>query len=327
MDQIFQPQQIEVPRDLPGIMKTWSKEIIRHVPENIVMFSREYFEAIQNNSLEAFLMEQRINGTYKGPSIDHEKYAKEMGGFQQHSKGRPMMHLATGSQKPLSSQSTGPSQAKLPTLPLDELSSGMPDTSSSPKTADSWTTSKVLESSEVKTAQIQPKPSHIMAGEGVAVSTGHHPNQDEKHGKLGKPQTPVQDTPPSSSINIDSQARKREIYKKAFDKFDEDHSGQIDIAELKTMLDDLGWDSSEQAVATATGILDADGNGTIDLEEFLDWTSYAWDLQALGMGNDAHQTRKSSAPGVNRISMRRASLVADFENGIMPEVMEEEDDD
>jgi hypothetical protein len=33
-------------RDLPGILKDYSKEVIRHGPENIAKFSREYFENI-----------------------------------------------------------------------------------------------------------------------------------------------------------------------------------------------------------------------------------------------------------------------------------------
>lgn len=41
---IFEAEQIEVHRDLPKILKDYSKEVIRNGPENIVSFSREYFE-------------------------------------------------------------------------------------------------------------------------------------------------------------------------------------------------------------------------------------------------------------------------------------------
>jgi hypothetical protein len=41
---IFSADQIEVPADLPTILKDFSKEVIRHNPKDLVKFSREYFE-------------------------------------------------------------------------------------------------------------------------------------------------------------------------------------------------------------------------------------------------------------------------------------------
>jgi hypothetical protein len=43
---IFAADQITVHRDLPKILKDWSKEVIRKEPENVAKFSREYFEEI-----------------------------------------------------------------------------------------------------------------------------------------------------------------------------------------------------------------------------------------------------------------------------------------
>ena len=40
---IFTAEQIEVPEDLPQILKDYSKEVIRNNPSNIVRFSKEYF--------------------------------------------------------------------------------------------------------------------------------------------------------------------------------------------------------------------------------------------------------------------------------------------
>ena len=42
---IFSAEQIEVPPTLPEILKNFSKEVIRNNPENLIKFSREYFEA------------------------------------------------------------------------------------------------------------------------------------------------------------------------------------------------------------------------------------------------------------------------------------------
>ena len=41
---IFSPEQIEVPEDLPTILKDFSKEVIRTNPKDLVRYSREYFE-------------------------------------------------------------------------------------------------------------------------------------------------------------------------------------------------------------------------------------------------------------------------------------------
>ena len=43
---VFSAEQIVVPDDLPGILKNYSKEVIRSNPEDIVKFSREYFEGL-----------------------------------------------------------------------------------------------------------------------------------------------------------------------------------------------------------------------------------------------------------------------------------------
>jgi hypothetical protein len=43
---IFAADQIEVHMDLPQILKGYAKEVIRNGPDNLISFSREYFENI-----------------------------------------------------------------------------------------------------------------------------------------------------------------------------------------------------------------------------------------------------------------------------------------
>ena len=43
---IFSAEQITVPDDLPAILKNYSKEVIRSNPDDIIKFSREYFEGL-----------------------------------------------------------------------------------------------------------------------------------------------------------------------------------------------------------------------------------------------------------------------------------------
>lgn len=46
---IFCAEQISVPEELPGILKNYSKEVIRSNPEDIVAFSAKYFERLQED--------------------------------------------------------------------------------------------------------------------------------------------------------------------------------------------------------------------------------------------------------------------------------------
>ena len=41
---IFSAEQIEVPNNLPLVLKEYSKEVILKNPSDIIQFSREYFE-------------------------------------------------------------------------------------------------------------------------------------------------------------------------------------------------------------------------------------------------------------------------------------------
>ena len=41
---IFSAEQIQVPEELPSILKDFSKEVIRSNPKDLIKFSRGYFE-------------------------------------------------------------------------------------------------------------------------------------------------------------------------------------------------------------------------------------------------------------------------------------------
>ena len=65
---IFCAEQIEVPDALPEILKNYSKAVIRENPENIISFSRKYFENLKaerdKNKKES---EQTLNAEEKKP--------------------------------------------------------------------------------------------------------------------------------------------------------------------------------------------------------------------------------------------------------------------
>jgi len=59
-------------------------------------------------------------------------------------------------------------------------------------------------------------------------------------------------------------------FKDAFRKFDEDGSGEISTEELGTVMRMLGHDLKEDELEECINIVDADGSGSVDFEEFLD---------------------------------------------------------
>ena len=50
---IFSADQIVVPPELPGILKDFSKEVIRENPEDLIAFSKEWFEGKVKEQQEA----------------------------------------------------------------------------------------------------------------------------------------------------------------------------------------------------------------------------------------------------------------------------------
>ena len=58
--------------------------------------------------------------------------------------------------------------------------------------------------------------------------------------------------------------------KEAFDLFDTDHSGEIDVAELKQALMNLGIDTKNQTLQNMLADIDKNGNANIDFDEFID---------------------------------------------------------
>lgn len=87
MDTIFCAEQIEVPAALPGIMKAWTKEVIRYAPEDIITFSKQYFESLKGGQLEQFLAAQ-------------EQEANQRNAFNALESVRPSAHLAPPAGKP-----------------------------------------------------------------------------------------------------------------------------------------------------------------------------------------------------------------------------------
>ena len=56
--------------------------------------------------------------------------------------------------------------------------------------------------------------------------------------------------------------------REAFNLFDKDSDGTIDLHEMKAVMNDLGRTVSEEELEEMMEEVDTDGNGSIDFEEF-----------------------------------------------------------
>jgi len=63
-------------------------------------------------------------------------------------------------------------------------------------------------------------------------------------------------------------SRKEEELRKAFNKFDSDHSGYITHDELKLAMKIMGEDLSEEEIKQMMEEADTDGDGRVDFAEF-----------------------------------------------------------
>ncbi|KAG8592830.1 hypothetical protein GDO81_000640 [Engystomops pustulosus] len=65
-----------------------------------------------------------------------------------------------------------------------------------------------------------------------------------------------------------TEEQKQEI-REAFDLFDTDGSGTIDVKELKVAMRALGFEPKKEEMKKMIADIDKDGSGTIDFEDFL----------------------------------------------------------
>ncbi|KAJ3062769.1 hypothetical protein HDU98_001379 [Podochytrium sp. JEL0797] len=82
----------------------------------------------------------------------------------------------------------------------------------------------------------------------------------------------------ANSLSTGSSSRRKlngitqeqiEYYREAYSLFDTDHSGFIDVTELRAVMRHCGLDPTEEEVHTMIASVDVDNTGTIDFEEFL----------------------------------------------------------
>ena len=74
---------------------------------------------------------------------------------------------------------------------------------------------------------------------------------------------------PNNSNSSESKSKEEnDNLRAAFDVFDTDKNGRIDLKELRNLLKTLGEDVTDEQVHEMMTVADLDNNGTIDFEEF-----------------------------------------------------------
>ena len=68
---------------------------------------------------------------------------------------------------------------------------------------------------------------------------------------------------------LDIDPSKIKEYREAFDMFDKDHSGSIDIGEISKIMKNYGNPMTKEEIKVMIKDIDIDGDGEIDFEEFV----------------------------------------------------------
>ena len=101
-------------------------------------------------------------------------------------------------------------------------------------------------------------------------------------------------------VMVDSTADSAEQLRAIFDELDEDGSGALDRDEVRSLVTQLGMDASEKDVDAAMAVMDTDGNGTVDFDEFCAWWSSrpASTTNIAGRLRERLQSLESADPGL-----------------------------
>lgn len=99
---IFSAEQIVVHQELPAILKNYSKEVIRSNPDDVIAFSRQYFEALlkEDGYFDDHLSKLQVTGKSmlfrKGEKITDHYEIGDMYSDSYYRKARIGIHKKTG---------------------------------------------------------------------------------------------------------------------------------------------------------------------------------------------------------------------------------------
>ncbi|RKP17473.1 centrin [Rozella allomycis CSF55] len=135
-----------------------------------------------------------------------------------------------------------------------------------------------------------------------------------------------------ASKNTSSKPRRNELtaeqkqeIREAFDLFDTDGSGTIDLKELKVAMRALGFEPKKDEVKKLIAEIDKNGSGTIDFNEFLELMTAKMEeiLKAFRLFDDDN-TGKISFKNLKRVAKELGENLTDEE---IQEMIDEADKD
>jgi hypothetical protein len=286
----FDPQAYQVPNGFPALLEAYVKEVTRFNPDDILDFSTQYFTALGEGKVEVFLDSWReiqpyVPARLQEPEVEHVSQS-DRDYYQQTQK------ISGVNAIPIR-RSTQAQEGVQFVIDNHDVDEGGEAASASVSSSDPISSS----SSNSQQSQQSSSDMQRLTVDDLSEELKASPRRGSFQGMARVPAMQQAPTP-------DSQRRKVDIFRKAFQTYDPENSGSMDIAHFAELLGDLGWAASEEELREALQTLDANGDGDIDFQEFLQWSEYSWQSR-IDSGAESHPMpdvpRKSSA------SSRRSS--------------------
>eukprot|EP01043_Picozoa_sp_COSAG02_P046739 COSAG02_NODE_4402_length_5402_cov_2.660947_1_plen_1328_part_10 len=110
-----------------------------------------------------------------------------------------------------------------------------------------------------------------------------------------------------------------------FDEMDADKAGSLSPGEVKVLLENIGFKLSKKKLAKAFEVMDADGSGQIDFEEFIAWHDSLTEEEREELRLMADQARQASVDEADRKEQAKVATAAEKKR--MRAVFNKMDDD
>lgn len=78
----FNRAQYQIPPAFPELLKTWTREVLRYKPDDIITFSRDYFANLEEGTLASFLETLPQNGLRVPENTTDPYYPGEVNGMK-----------------------------------------------------------------------------------------------------------------------------------------------------------------------------------------------------------------------------------------------------
>ena len=70
---VFSTEQIQVPPELPTVLKDFAKEVITNNPQNVIQFARQYFEKMMKDQSSGPTSASKVTSAEKNHHDEEEE--------------------------------------------------------------------------------------------------------------------------------------------------------------------------------------------------------------------------------------------------------------